>query len=380
MARPRAPSGADAPKEAHAVSLKGTPPITDKFNAKHTDRELFNSPPVSSLDLKFYLHGLLTLTSLSRPSLSLQYPLPAANSKISARASLSYPSEEADDQFILAPVLTLPPAFGSVYVGETFACTLSANNEISHDESGRVVTSVRIVAEMQTPSQVAALDLEPTPSNDKAQSEAGLGLGNDESLQKIVRFDLKEEGNHILAVSVSYTETRIGTDAQAASGRVRTFRKLYQFVAQPCLSVRTKASELPPLEVENKSLGPYGKTRLLRFALEAQLENVGDGSVVVTQTRLSPKAPFTSQSLSLDATMPDMSVALPPPMLNPRDVLQVAFLVEQAEGAVEGLEALQKDLRRDGRATLGQLSIEWRGAMGDKGFLTTGNLMSRKRS
>jgi hypothetical protein len=78
--------------------------------------------------------------------------------------------------------------------------------------------------------------------------------------------------------------------------------------------------------------------------------------------------------------MPDMSVAPPPPTLNPRDVLQIAFLVEQVEGAVEGLEALQTDLRRDGRASLGQLSIEWRGAMGDKGFLTTGNLMSRKRS
>lgn len=129
---------------------------------------------------------------------------------------------------------------------------------------------------MQTPSSVAALELD--PPNDKASSE-GLKIG--ESLQKIVRFDLKEEGNHILAVSVSYNETRIGSDSQAASGRVRTFRKLYQFVAQPCLSVRTKASELPPLEVENKSLGPYGKTRLLRFALEAQLENVGEGAVVV---------------------------------------------------------------------------------------------------
>lgn len=72
--------------------------------------------------------------------------------------------------------------------------------------------------------------------------------------------------------------------------------------------------------------------------------------------------------------------AAAPPTLNPRDVLQVAFLVEQEEGRQEGLEALQKDLRRDGRATLGQLSIEWRGAMGYKGFLTTGNLMSRKRT
>lgn len=258
------------------------------------------------------------------------------------------------------------------------------------------MTSVRIVAEMQTPSSVASLELEPAGDN---AGSAGLQAG--ESLQKIVRYDLKEEGNHILAVSVSYTETRIGQDSQAASGRVRTFRKLYQFVAQPCLSVRTKASELPPLEVENKSLGPYGKTRLLRFALEAQLENVGDGAVVVKvwslprrsrslkqsarltqpsqQTRLNPKAPFKSQSLNWDTMTSDVSTTAPP-TLNPRDVLQVAFLVEQEEGRQEGLEALQKDLRLDGRAALGQLSIEWRGAMGDKGFLTTGNLMSRKRT
>ena len=183
--------------------------------------------------------------------------------------------------------LTLPPAFGSAYVGETFACTLSANNELPEDETSRVITSVRVVAEMQTPSQVASLDLESAADGDGDGDKDGGdddskdGLGKGQSQQKIVRFDLKEEGNHILAVSVSYTETIMGTDSQAAGGRVRTFRKLYQFVAQPCLSVRTKASELPPLEVENKSLGPYGRTGLLRFALEAQLENVGDGAVVL---------------------------------------------------------------------------------------------------
>ncbi|KAJ5193642.1 Protein of unknown function DUF974 [Penicillium cf. griseofulvum] len=335
MSRPRALSGADAPKEPHAVSLK--------------------------------------VLRLARPSLSYQYPLLTSNSIISTKASLSYAPGDSDDQFILAPLLTLPPSFGSVYVGETFGCTLSTNNEIDEDDDERVLTSVRIVAEMQTPSSVAALELE--PPSDSASAD-GLKIG--ESLQKILRFDLKEEGNHILAVSVSYTETKIGSDSQAASGRVRTFRKLYQFVAQPCLSVRTKASELPPLEVDNKSLGPYGKTRLLRFALEAQLENVGEGAVVVKQTKLNPKSPFQSKSLNWETMNPDMSLALP--TLNPRDILQVAFLVEQEEGQNEGLETLQKDLRRDGRATLGQLSIEWRGAMGDKGFLTTGNLMSRKRT
>ncbi|KAL4767670.1 hypothetical protein BDW60DRAFT_211745 [Aspergillus nidulans var. acristatus] len=334
MARPRAHSGADAPKEPHSVSLK--------------------------------------VLRLSRPSLSYQYPLPAANTKISDKASLNFPSNNVDTQFILTPNLTLPPTFGSAYVGETFACTLCANNELAEDTS-RVITSVRIVAEMQTPSQVSSLDLEPSDTN------ANDGLQKGQSLQKIVRFDLKEEGNHILAVSVSYTETLIGNDFQAASGRVRTFRKLYQFVAQPCLSVRTKSSELAPLEVDNKSLGPYGKTRLLRFALEAQLENVGDGAVVIKQTRLNPKAPFKAVSLNWDLERPDQAET-PPPILNPRDVLQVAFLVEQEEGQQEGLETLQKDLRRDGRAVLGQLSIEWRSSMGDKGFLTTGNLLTRKRA
>jgi hypothetical protein len=172
--------------------------------------------------------------------------------------------------------VTLPSAFGSAYVGETFACSLCANNELPEEDATRVVTSVRILAEMQTPSQVFPLDLK--GSGDEAQTE---GLGRGQSFQKIVQFDLKEEGNHILAVSVSYTETLMADNLHAASGRVRTFRKLYQFIAQPCLSVRTKASELAPLEVDNKSLGPYGKSRLLRFALEAQLENVGDGPVVV---------------------------------------------------------------------------------------------------
>lgn len=190
--------------------------------------------------------------------------------------------------------LTLPPTFGSAYVGETFSCSLCANNEIVGDEPDppRTISSVRIVAEMQTPSQSVPLSLSP-PEGEGAQTD---GFGKGESLQKIVRFDLKEEGNHILAVNVSYTETTVmaakeggtvsstssGSTGQAASGgRVRTFRKLYQFIAQPCLSVRTKASELPPLEVENKALGPYGKTRLLRFALEAQLENVGDGVIIL---------------------------------------------------------------------------------------------------
>lgn len=92
--------------------------------------------------------------------------------------------------------------------------------------------------------------------------------GPGESLQKRIRFELKEEGNHVLAVTVTYTETAISEDGKAASGgRVRTFRKLYQFVAQQLLSVRTKTGQL----VENA-----GTKRCL---LEAQFENMGEKDV-----------------------------------------------------------------------------------------------------
>jgi trafficking protein particle complex subunit 13 len=101
---------------------------------------------------------------------------------------------------------------------------------------------------------------------------------------------------------------------------------------------------------------------------------------VTKRTTLNPKPPFRGKSLNWDIERPDDNASqLSRPILNPRDVLQVAFLVEQEAGQQEGVENLQKDLKRDGRATLGQLSIEWRTAMGDRGFLTTGNLVTRKR-
>ena len=67
-------------------------------------------------------------------------------------------------------------------------------------------------------------------------------------------------------MKVTYTETALG-EGKAASGRVRTFRKLYQFVAQQLLSVRTKAGEI----------SPKGGSR--RYLLEAQLENMGEAGV-----------------------------------------------------------------------------------------------------
>jgi trafficking protein particle complex subunit 13 len=236
-----------------------------------------------------------------------------------------------------------------------------------------MVTSVRISAEMQTPSQTIPLELESSIKEDEEKASIP-GI----SIQKIIRFDLKEEGNHVLAVNVSYTENTMAPDtvSTATGGRSRTFRKLYQFIAQPCLSVRTKATELPSLEVENKALGPHGKSKLLRFALEAQLENVASTAITLEETSLDVRPPFKSTSLNWDVDLEGNPLSRP--MLSPMDVLQIAYLVEQQRDVTDGLDILKSSMVRDGRTTIGQLSIAWRGPMGERGFLTTGNLLTRR--
>lgn len=224
---------------------------------------------------------------------------------------------------------------------------------------------------MQTPSQSISLELHAADTDEATETGPG------SALQRIIRFDLKEEGNHVLAVNVTYTETLSG-DGQATSGRIRSFRKLYQFLAQPCISVRTKATELAAVEVPDKTHGPYGRTTLLRYALEAQLENVSDVTIVLEEAKLQTKLPFKSTSINWDSEQAD-DATVENPNLNPRDVLQVAFLVEQIEAETSGLDDLRASLRRDGRATLGQLAIQWRSEMGEKGSLSTGNLLTRRR-
>lgn len=212
------------------------------------------------------------------------------------------------------------------------------------------------------------LELVPLDSG-SAQPDFGPG----KSLQKIVRYELREEGNHVLAVSVSYSETTISSENSAASGRARTFRKLYQFNAQPCLSVRTKVSDI--------LTGRAGVERLRaekaeRFALEAQLENVADGTITLEKVTFSPKPFFSSTSFNWDVIRPDVE-SIEAPTLSPGDITQVAFLVTPNPNRDGPRPA--REVTKDGRIILGQLHIHWRSAMGELGYLSTGWLMTRRR-
>lgn len=284
-------------------------------------------------------HALsLKVLRLSRPTLATQNTLPSASIPLSAcitpTASTAYPSHaDAGNAFSITPLLTLPPAFGNAYIGETFSCTLSANNELALDVSDRV-SNVRLEVEMKTPSLTLPLDVTYSPN---AKNTPGNDLEPTASLQGIISHYLREEGTHILAVTVSYNET------STTSGRLRTFRKLYQFVARPALVVRSKISA-------------FGRGR---WALEAQLENVSEVTIVLVGVEMEAKGWCKGRGLH------NWKELGKKPVLMQGDVQQVCFLVEESEKEVD------REVDVAGRTVMGMLHINWRGAMGSVGNLST---------
>ena len=230
------------------------------------------------------------------------------------------------------------------------------NNELT-TEAERQVSSVKIEAEMQTPSGTTLLEV--VSAVEEAPNES---TKPGDSIQRIVRFDLREEGSHTLAVNIIYSETTIAKSQPASSGRVRSFRKLYQFVARSCLNVRTKVTPLTNAEA----------TEILPQVVEVQLDNMADGTIILQKVTFNSKPAFLSTSLNWDLARSDDKQADCPTMA-PRDVLQIAFLLEQrADGP-------SRELTKDGRAILGTLGIQWRTTMGGSGFLSTGWLTTKRR-
>ncbi|KAK2070845.1 hypothetical protein P8C59_005311 [Phyllachora maydis] len=294
---------------------------------------------------------------LSRPSLVMQYPvqsfgLSQATRPVPIPASLAYTSQAVGtnpEPFVLSPIINLPPSFGSAYVGETFSCTLCANHDGLEPSTAaaKSIRDVRIEAEMKTPhaAGVVKLGLQAAAAAGE-ETLKGVDLDAGQTLQKIVEFDLKEEGSHVLAVTVSYYEV---TDI---SGRTRTFRKLYQFICKPSLIVRTKPSLVP-------STG----RRTMQWVLEAQLENCGDDAIQLDRVALDVDPGFVCRDCNWEAG------GTRKPVLHPGEVEQVSFEVARFSRDVA---VLPRD--QDGKIPLGVLGVGWHSELGNRGFLSTGKL------
>lgn len=353
----------------------------------------------------------------------MQHPLPPQSPdseyKIDSTAALAFPSKEPEPHFFLSPLLRLPKSFGTTHVGEDFNCTLCVNNEARRgddevdkenseaqaekksEQRSVPVSGAKVSAVMQTPSRSegfsldlfdASLAPEYWESSKEARSsveqkrdsrgmnEEGVNLSPGETLQRMVKFALREEGSHTLAVTVTYTETPHHSNQETLGGtseevateggeHVRIFKKRYQFFAQQLLSVRTKIRPFHSKQPENKQ----GQAR---FVLEAQLENLSDITVVADGVKLLARSGLQCKSMNTWHIDGLQEIFGQSPVLAPGEVLQTCFLVEQTE---EEGQWSQLERTKDGRTILGRLAIHWRGPMGYPGELTTNWLTSGKK-
>ncbi|KAK3315260.1 hypothetical protein B0H66DRAFT_642511 [Apodospora peruviana] len=381
MSHQRYPSHSDAVKEPHSVSLKvlrlSRPSLVTQYPVQ---------PP------SFLSAGGADIASRHPPPIpaSLAYS-PAVRTKLNS----SDPEKERTtentnpDAFILSPIVNLPPSFGSAYVGETFSCTLCVNHDVLLPGEGgpgpgqqkKTIRDVRIEAEMKTPATtttttttttgntstpssgggVTKLPLSPpstTPGTEKGGG--GVDLAPGETLQKIVNFDLKDEGNHVLAITVSYYE------ATDVSGRTRTFRKLYQFICKGSLIVRTKPGPLTTV----------GGRR--RWVLEAQLENCSEDAMQLEKVvmDLEPGLVYSDCNWELRPKEGSGDGEMQKPVLHPGEVEQACFVIEE-DGDGECGKGGDGVREQDGRIVFGVLGVGWRSEMGNRGFLSTGKLSTR---
>ncbi|EGO56465.1 hypothetical protein NEUTE1DRAFT_65043 [Neurospora tetrasperma FGSC 2508] len=312
----------------------------------------------------------LKVLRLSRPSLVPQFPLHPPHGEDAHEAESAGGERTRDgyyntEPFILSPIVNLPPSFGSAYVGETFSCTLCANHNAPPIGEGgtsvkKTIRDVKIEAEMQAPSgQTTKLVLGDTAGDDNA--------GSGTTLQKILNFGLKEEGTHVLGVTVSYYE------ATETSGRTRAFRKMYQFICKPSLIVRTKAGPLPSLPPVKAGNGK----RRRRWVLEAQLENCSEDAILLEKAELAE----VQRGLKWrDCNWAGIGVGVGPPrrpFLQPGESEQLCFIIEEkgggeGDGDEQGEEGKAVEVEeKNGRIDFGVMALAWRTEMGNRGSLLT---------
>ena len=104
----------------------------------------------------------------------------------------------------------------------------------------------------------------------------------------------------------------------------------------------------------------------MRFVAPRSADNT------VQTVSMKPTTQFLSRSLNWDTFGTGFEPAHAP-ILHPNDTLQVAFLLEECSRDGDHQDGT------DDKVVLGQLNIQWRSAMGDRGSLSTAWLTGQRR-
>lgn len=160
--------------------------------------------------------------------LSLEDPNPLASSS-------THPSTLRD--LSLSEILTLSATFGSIQLGETFSGIVTVNNDSYHP--GIDASSVQLRVEMQTASAKVAIG--GTGSTDPSSI-----LRPTKFVETVVRHEIKELGQHVLACTLSYRipaalvhSYPIPPD-DPADPTLRILRKYYKFMVSSVSSYMSR--------------------------------------------------------------------------------------------------------------------------------------------
>lgn len=298
---------------AHAVSpgVLGTTPATAAAKP----------PPDKDQSLAF------KVMRLCRPSFHQYQPVASEPSDVLGDLNSvgSTTDGRAGDSFGLTGMLTLPPNFGNIFMGENFSSYISVFNQ-----TAATVGNVAIKAELQTKTKrLTLLDTTDDPMLHFA------GSGNRDF---IVESPLRELGTHILVCSAQYNN---------AAGEKRAFRQFFKFAVQPAFVIKH--------QVRPVSHGGSAGTLLLEVSVQSCLP----GPAFLEDVQFREASTFSHADLSgkLAASGTDAVTGC---FLAPSDVRR--YLYRLIPDTVLPLPLMEPLL-------VGQFDMIWRSALGERGQL-----------
>lgn len=224
--------------------------------------------------------------------------------------------------------LLLPQSFGNIYLGETFSCYVCVQNQVNQQ-----VQNVSIKADLQTNSQRIPLSA--------LQGQGPILLGVNETIGEVIHHEVKDLGTHILVCEVTYLST---------FNTLTSFRKFFKFEVMKPLDVKTKFYNAESDDVY----------------LEAQVQNITSGPIMLEQVALESSAHFTVKSLNESDS--GESVFGDIPLLQPQESCQYLYCLTPKENISKEMKLLAA------AKIIGKLDIIWRSNFGEKGRLQTSQL------
>ncbi|XP_051858385.1 probable trafficking protein particle complex subunit 13 homolog [Drosophila albomicans] len=225
--------------------------------------------------------------------------------------------------------MLLPQSFGNIYLGETFSSYICVHNCTMHPVEG---VTVKVDLQSNT-SRINLLMHE--------NKKSSVVLTADETLDDVIRYEVKEIGTHILVCEVNYT---------SPAGFAQSLRKFFKFQV------------LKPLDVKTK----FYNAEMDEIYLEAQIQNVTTGPFCLEKVELDSSEQYTVTSLN---TLPNgESVFNSKNMLQPNNSCQFLYCIKPKPEIAKDIKILRE------ANNVGKLDIVWRSNFGEKGRLQTSQL------